>query len=37
LEIIKDEVNVKEVLFDDSINGDVELDTNITPELKEVG
>jgi isoleucyl-tRNA synthetase len=37
LEIIKDEVNVKEVLFDDSINGDVELDTNITPELKEEG
>jgi isoleucyl-tRNA synthetase len=24
-------------LFDDSINGDVELDTNITPELKEEG
>ena len=37
LEIIKDEVNVKEVLFDDSINSDVELDTNITPELKEEG
>jgi isoleucyl-tRNA synthetase len=37
LEIIKDEVNVKEVLFDDTINGDVELDTNITPELKEEG
>ena len=37
LQIIKDEVNVKEVLFDDSINTDVELDTNITPELKEEG
>ncbi|MFA6974828.1 MAG: class I tRNA ligase family protein, partial [Candidatus Paceibacterota bacterium] len=35
--LIKDEVNVKEVLFDKSIVGEVEIDTNITPELKEEG
>ncbi|MBU6427069.1 class I tRNA ligase family protein [Patescibacteria group bacterium] len=37
LRLIRDEVNVKEVVFDDSIAGEVELDTNITPELKEEG
>ncbi len=35
--IIADEINVKEVVFDKSIKGDVELDTTITPELKEEG
>ena len=37
LNIIKDEINVKEVLFDDKIEGDIELDINITEELKEEG
>ena len=30
--LIKDELNVKEVIFDDKISGEVELDTKITPE-----
>ena len=37
LELIKDEVNVREVVFGPKIKGDVELDTEITPELKEKG
>jgi len=37
LDLIKDEINVKEVKFDSSIKGEVELDINITPELKEEG
>jgi len=37
LRLIKDEVNVKEVMFDDSMKGEVALDTTITPELKEEG
>ena len=37
LDLIKDEVNVKEVIFDDKISEAVELDTNLTPELKEEG
>lgn len=37
LKLIKDELNVKEVIFDDKISGEVELDTAITPELKEEG
>jgi len=37
IELIKDEVNVKEVIFDDSIATDVELDTTISAELKEEG
>jgi isoleucyl-tRNA synthetase len=37
LALIKDEVNVKEVVFDDSEGWEVELDTNITPLLKEEG
>ncbi len=36
-ELIKDEVNVKEVIFDSSIVEAVELDTNLTEELKEEG
>lgn len=35
--LIKDEVNVKRVGFDGSIDGEVKLDTTITPELKEEG
>jgi len=37
INLIKDEVNVKEVVFDFQIKGEVELDTQITPELKEEG
>jgi len=37
LDLIKDEVNVKEIVFDDKIENEVELDTNITKELKEEG
>jgi len=41
LEILKEEVNVKNVVFDKKLNppagGEVELDLNITPELKEEG
>ncbi len=36
-ELIKDEVNVKEVFFGAAIKTDVELDTALTPELKEEG
>src|SRR3989344_369083 len=37
LELIKEEVNVKEVLFDDKIKKEIELDRRLTPELKEEG
>ena len=37
LELVKDEVNVKEVVQDASIEKDVELDLNITADLKEEG
>ena len=37
LELIKDEVNVKEVTFDDKINDEIELDMNITDDLKKEG
>ena len=37
LEIIKEEINVKEIIFDDSIQNEIELDASITPELKEEG
>jgi len=37
LNLIKDEVNVKEVVADETIEGEVELDTNITEELKMEG
>lgn len=37
LEILKDEVNVKEVSFDPALEGDFELDTEITHELREEG
>ncbi|MDO8584684.1 MAG: class I tRNA ligase family protein [bacterium] len=37
LDILKDEVNVKEIVIDSSMAGDVELDTKITPELRNEG
>lgn len=37
LELIKDEVNVKEVVEDPNLDKEVELDTNITSELEEEG
>lgn len=37
LEIIKDEVNVKEISFDKDLKTDVHLDTTISEELKEEG
>jgi len=37
LEILKDEVNVKDVLFNSQIDNSIELDTNITTELKNEG
>lgn len=37
LDLIKEELNVKEIIFDSKIKGGVELDTKITPELKEEG
>ncbi|KKU25562.1 MAG: Isoleucine-tRNA ligase [Candidatus Magasanikbacteria bacterium GW2011_GWA2_46_17] len=37
LELIKDEINVKEVLLDGKIQNEVELDIALTPELKREG
>ncbi len=37
LDILADEVNVKEIVFDAKIKDDVELDTAITPALREEG
>lgn len=37
LDLIKDEVNVKEIVFDEKIINEIELDTVITDELKEEG
>jgi isoleucyl-tRNA synthetase len=37
LDLIKDEVNIKEIIFDDKIENGVELDINITEELEEEG
>jgi len=37
LELIKDELNVKKVTVDESLDTEVELDTNITKELEEEG
>jgi len=37
LSLIKEEVNVKEIIFDSKLEKEVELDTNITDELKEEG
>ncbi len=37
LEIVKDELNVKQVLVDEKLEEEVKLDTNLTPELLEEG
>jgi isoleucyl-tRNA synthetase len=37
IELIKEEVNVKEIIFDPKIKNEIELDVKITPELKEEG
>ncbi len=37
LELIKDEINVKEIISDESISEEIELDTTLTPELIEEG
>ncbi len=37
LGLIKDEVNVKEIIFDESIKNEIELDVNINEELKKEG
>jgi len=37
LGLIKDEVNVKNIIFDKNIDSEVELDTNITEELRQEG
>ncbi len=37
IKLVKDEVNVKEVEFDNSLESDVELDTNLTEELIKEG
>lgn len=37
LELIRDEVNVKNIGFDEGLTNEVELDTKITPELKNEG
>lgn len=37
LQLIKDEVNVNEIIFDDNMDSDVELDTELTQELRDEG
>ncbi len=37
LDLVKEEVNVKEIIFDSKIKKEIELDAKITPELKEEG
>jgi isoleucyl-tRNA synthetase len=37
LNLVKDEINVKEIIFDEKIESEVKLDTNLTEELKEEG
>lgn len=37
LDVLKEEINVKEISFDDSMVNEIELDINITPELREEG
>jgi len=37
LDLIKEEVNVKKIVFDKNIKNEIQLDTNLTPELKEEG
>lgn len=37
LELLKEEVNIKKIIFDSKIKKEIELDLRITPELKEEG
>ena len=37
LELLKEEINVKDVIFDSDLTGEVELDIAITPELRNEG
>lgn len=37
IDLIKEEINVKEIIIDNSINNEAELNLEITPELKEEG
>ena len=37
LNVIKDEINVKEIIFDSKIEKEIELDVNLTEELKQEG
>ena len=37
LDLIKDEINVKQIIFDDTIKSEIEIDTEMTQELKEEG
>jgi len=37
LKILAEEINVKQVIYDEKIKNEIELDTKITPELKEEG
>lgn len=37
LDLLKDEINVKEIIFDQKITKDIELDTTITPKLRDEG
>ena len=37
LDLIKEEINVKEIVFNEKMQKEMELDTEITPELKEEG
>lgn len=37
IEILKDEVNIKKITFDSKVEEGIELDTEITPELREEG
>ncbi len=37
LELIKDELNIKEIIFNVSVSDEIKIDTNITPELKQEG
>ncbi|MFA6269613.1 MAG: class I tRNA ligase family protein [Candidatus Paceibacterota bacterium] len=37
LDLIKDEINIKEIIFDENLEQELELDTEITPELQKEG
>jgi isoleucyl-tRNA synthetase len=37
LNLIREEVNVKEIMYDETLQAEVEIDTTLTPELKDEG